>query len=52
MVHTRDSILVDDYSGNLREWVSEGGIGVKFSQYEESCEFPVINNLTELIDMF
>ena len=52
MVHTKDSILVDDFSGNLREWKSEGGIGVKFSVKEENDEFPVIKNLTELIDMF
>lgn len=52
MVHTKDSILVDDFSVNLREWKEEGGIGVKFSIKEENDEFPVIKNLTELIDMF
>ena len=31
MTQTKDAILVDDYSGNLREWEKEGGIGVKFS---------------------
>ena len=53
MVHTKDSILVDDYSGNLREWESEGGIGIKFSQEEEKdCDFKVIKNLRELLKIF
>ena len=25
-----DSILVDDYSGNLKDWVNAGGIGIQF----------------------
>lgn len=52
MVHTKDSILVDDYSGNLREWESAGGIGVKFSLGVEPNEFTVITNLEQLIDLF
>jgi hypothetical protein len=35
MTQTKDAILVDDYSGNLREWEKEGGIGVKFSKLLE-----------------
>ena len=52
MVQTKDAILVDDYSGNLREWNKEGGIAIKFSLDSEPEEFPVINNLEKIIDMF
>ena len=53
IVHSKDAILVDDYSGNLREWKSEGGIPVKFSVIpEESDEFEVIDNLTRILELF
>ena len=52
MVHSKGAILIDDYSGNLREWAEEGGIPVKFSNQEEPEEFVVINDLTRIIDMF
>lgn len=52
MVHTKDSILIDDYSGNLREWKKEGGISIKFSLGKEGNEFPVIKDLSKIIDMF
>ena len=51
MVHTEGAILVDDYSGNLKEWESTGGIAVRFSKERESKGFLVINRLDELIDM-
>lgn len=50
MVHTKDSILIDDYSGNLREWVNEGGIGVRFSQKRNGKGFFVIDQLDQIID--
>ena len=52
MVHTKDSILIDDYSGNLREWEKEGGISVRFSLALESKGFKVIDRLDKIIDMF
>ena len=52
MVHTKDSILIDDYSGNLREWEKEGGISVRFSLELESKGFKVIDRLDQIIDMF
>ncbi len=52
MVHTKDAILVDDYSGNLREWEKEGGIPVRFSKKRNGKGFKVINKLDELIEMF
>lgn len=51
MVHTQDAILVDDYSGNLREWENAGGIGVRFNTELESKGFKVISRLDELLTM-
>ena len=45
MTQTKDAILVDDYSGNLREWNSSGGIGVKYTKEKEDCEFLNITSL-------
>lgn len=53
MTQTKDAILVDDFSGNLKTWEEEGGIGVKFTKAkEENCEYKNITSLTELIDLF
>ena len=52
MVHTKNSILVDDYAGNLREWEKEGGIPVRFSIKGNGKGYKVITYLDELIDMF
>lgn len=52
MVHTKDSILVDDYAGNLREWEKEGGIPVRFSQKMNGKGFKVVDKLDQLIEMF
>ena len=51
MVHSEGAILVDDYSGNLTEWESTGGIAVRFSKELESKGFLVINRLDELLNM-
>ncbi len=52
MVHTKDSVLVDDYAGNLREWEHEGGISVRFSQKKNGKGFKVVDKLDQLIEMF
>ena len=52
MIHTKDAILIDDYSGNLREWKKEGGIHVKFSLGVEPNEFIVIKKLDEILNLF
>lgn len=52
MVHSEGAILVDDYSGNLSEWESTGGIAVRFSKELESKGYKVINSLDQLLDMF
>lgn len=51
MVHTKNAILVDDYTGNLVEWKSEEGVGIKFSTKPKESEFKVINDLDELFNM-
>ncbi len=52
MVHTKDAILVDDYTSNLVEWKSEGGIGVKFSIKPKQSEFVVIDDLDKIFELF
>ncbi len=50
MVHTEGSILIDDYSGNLREWESAGGIGIRFSEKLNGKGFYVIDHLDQVIE--
>lgn len=53
MTKTKDAILVDDYSGNLREWKNSGGIGIKYTKdNEEDKEFKTIHSLDELLNLF
>lgn len=52
MIHTKDSILIDDYAGNLREWKQEGGIGVRFNREGNGKGFLTIKDLKEIIDIF
>jgi hypothetical protein len=52
MIHTKDAILIDDYSGNLKTWEGEGGISIKFSQEPKKSVYTTISDLTEIIDMF
>ena len=44
LVNPKNSILVDDYRGNLISWQNSGGIPVKFAN-EISSEFITINTL-------
>lgn len=52
MIHTAASILIDDYAGNLREWVKEGGIPITFSLTNEDKGYPTISKLDQIIDLF
>lgn len=52
MVHTLDSILIDDYTANLHEWQKEGGISVRFSTKLSGKGYLVIDKLDQIIDMF
>jgi len=51
MVHTEGAILIDDYANNLREWESEGGIGIRFSINLNGKGFKVIDRLDQILDM-
>ena len=51
MTQTKDAILVDDFSGNLKEWQESGGIAVKFVKDIENGKYTEITSLEELLDM-
>lgn len=51
MVHTKGAILVDDYTENLKEWESEGGIAIKFSLTPKDRGYTVINKLDQILDI-
>ena len=53
MCKIEEAILVDDYSGNLKDWEKAGGIGIQFSlDLTKDKGFKVIDKLEKLIDMF
>lgn len=52
VVNPSGAILIDDFSGNVREWQKKLGIGIKFVKELEGSEFPEITHLAEVIDMF
>lgn len=48
----KGAYLVDDFSGNLRDWEEAGGIGIKFSTGEEpNCPFILTDRLDAIIDL-
>lgn len=49
LVNPKNSILVDDYSGNLTPWSSSGGIPIKFSN-RKNDKFITINSLKYLTE--
>lgn len=48
MVDPKKSILVDDYGGNLKSWIENEGLGIKFSE-EKSAKYITIKSLNELL---
>lgn len=52
VVNPCSAILIDDYSGNLKEWQKKLGIGIKFVRTLENGDYPEITHLSEVIDMF
>ena len=52
MTQTKNAILVDDYSENLRLWEAKGGIGVKYTKEKEECEFKNITSFKQLMEIF
>jgi hypothetical protein len=51
MVHVEDSILIDDYAGNLKEWQEKGGIAIRFSEKMHGKGFIVIDKLDKILDI-
>lgn len=52
IIDSKDAILIDDYSGNLKEWVSAGGIGIQFSSdLNKNKGFKVIDKLDKILEM-
>ncbi len=52
VVNPSCAILIDDYSGNIKEWQKKLGIGIKFVKELEGSDYPEITHLSEVIDMF
>ena len=52
VVNASAAILIDDYSGNIKEWQKKLGIGIKFVKESEGSDYPEITHLSEVIDMF
>ncbi len=52
VVNPSAAILIDDYSGNIKEWQKKLGIGIKFVKEPEGSDYPEITRLSEVIDMF
>jgi len=53
MIDAKDAILIDDYSGNLKEWEAAGGIGIQFStDLTKDKGFKVIDRLDSIIDIY
>ena len=51
MVHVEDSILIDDFAGNLQEWQEKGGISIRFSEKMHGKGFIVIDKLDKILDI-
>ena len=51
-IDCKDTILVDDYGGNLKEWEEHGGISVKFSLKDKKYDYVSIKSLDELIELY
>ena len=52
VVNPSAAILIDDFSGNIKEWQKKLGIGIKFVKELEGSDHPEITHLSEVIDMF
>ena len=52
VVNPSGAILIDDYSGNIKEWQKKLGIGIKFVKKMEGSEYPEITRLSDVINMF
>lgn len=51
MVNPKDSILIDDFLGNLDLWHKNGGIAIKFSDGNKKSKYITITKLDQILDM-
>lgn len=51
-VDPMNSILVDDLKDNLIKWNEKGGIAIKFTDHTKNIDFPEIDDLSKVIDMY
>ncbi len=51
MVCAKNSILIDDYTGNLDTWSSAGGTGIKFSKIKKKSDYINISDLGEVLEL-
>lgn len=52
MINAKGAILIDDYSGNLKEWEQAGGIGIQFStNLNKDKGFKVIDRLDKILEV-
>lgn len=51
MVDANDSILIDDYAENLKEWEEAGGFGVKFSPTMNDRGYKCIDHIDQILDL-
>ena len=49
IVNPKNAILVDDYGYNVRDWIKNGGVGIKFVKKPENGELRTIFSLEELL---
>lgn len=52
VVDCKNTILVDDFTGNLDLWHQKGGISIKFSTTDKKYEYMAIDNLGKLIEKY
>jgi len=52
LINAKNSILIDDYVENLKEWRSAGGLGIRFDLDKDGKGFPVIDRLDDVIEVF
>lgn len=52
MVNTQNSILIDDYAENLKQWSEAGGTSIRFSTKLSGKGFIVIDKLDQVIDLY
>jgi len=51
MVNVNNAILIDDYTGNLKEWEENGGISVRFSTKLSGKGYKVIDKLDQILEL-